>query len=49
MVMAILACCGIIPILGIICSLGAFVCWIMYWVKIAGYSAKIASPQVSTA
>ena len=49
LVMCILVCCGIIPLLGILCSLGAFVCWIIYWVKIAGYSAQIAAPsQVAT-
>jgi hypothetical protein len=41
--MCILACCGIIPILGMLCSLGGLVCWIMYWVKISGYSAKLAA------
>jgi hypothetical protein len=44
MVMCILACCGIIPLLGVLCSLGALVCWIIYWIKIAGFSAKIAQP-----
>ncbi len=42
LVMCILACCGIIPFLGILCSLAALVCWIIYWIKIAGYSGKIA-------
>ena len=42
LIMCILACCSIIPFLGIPCSLGALVCWIIYWIKIAGYSAKIA-------
>jgi hypothetical protein len=42
LIMCILACCSIIPLLGILCSIGALVCWIMYWIKIAGYSAKIA-------
>ena len=42
LVTCILSCCGIIPFLGILCSLGALVCWIIYWVKIAGYSAKLA-------
>ncbi len=41
--MCILSCCGIIPLLGILCSLAAIVCWILYWVKIAGYSKKLAS------
>jgi hypothetical protein len=44
LVMCILGACGIIPILGILCSLGAFVCWIMYWIKIAGFSAKLVAP-----
>jgi len=43
LVMCILACCGIIPILGVLCSLVAFVCWILYWLKIAGYSGKLAA------
>jgi len=34
-------CCGIIPFLGVLCSLGALVCWIMYWLKIAGFSKKL--------
>jgi predicted membrane channel-forming protein YqfA (hemolysin III family) len=49
MVMCILACCGIIPILGILASLGGFVCWILYWVKIAGYSKKIEAPAMPVA
>ena len=40
--MCILSCCGVIPFLGILCTVGALVCWIIYWVKIAGFSAKIA-------
>jgi hypothetical protein len=40
----ILSCCGIIPLLGFLCSLGALVCVILYWIKIAGYSAKLAAP-----
>ena len=49
LIMCILMCCGIIPILGILCSLGGLVCWIMYWVKIAGFSAKIAAPAAAPA
>ena len=44
MIMCILMCCTIIPILGGIAALGYLVCWIMYWIKIAGFSAKIAEP-----
>jgi len=42
MVMCILACCGIIPLIGPLFSLGSLVCWIIYWVKIAGFSKKLA-------
>lgn len=40
--MCILNVCGIIPYLGIIAGLAGFVCWIIYWVKIADYSARLA-------
>ena len=43
LVMCILACCGWIPILGILTGLGTLVCWIVYWVKIAGFSGKLAA------
>jgi hypothetical protein len=42
LVMCILGCCSIIPLLGFFCAIGALICWIMYWVKIAGYSGKLA-------
>ena len=42
--MCILHCCGIIPFLGVLCSLGGLICWIIYWVKIAGFSGKLALP-----
>jgi|ERR1019366_4932309 hypothetical protein len=41
MIMCILFCCGIIPLLGVLCSLGGLVCWIMYWLKIVGFSKKL--------
>ena len=41
MIMCILLCCSIIPILGMFCSLGGLVCWIMYWLKIVGFSKKL--------
>ena len=41
--MGVLACCGIIPVLGVLCSLGGLACWILYWVKVAGYSSKPAT------
>jgi hypothetical protein len=49
MILCILACCGVVPILGILASLAAFVCWILYWVKIAGFSSRIAAPLVPVA
>ena len=42
----ILNVCSIIPFLGILSALAGLVCWIMYWVKIDGYSAKLAFPHV---
>jgi hypothetical protein len=47
LIMCILMCCGIIPLLGILCSLGGLVCWILYWVKIAGFSNQIAAPAAA--
>jgi hypothetical protein len=44
LVYCILIICGIIPILGIFCSIGGLVCWIIYWVKISGISGKLAVP-----
>jgi magnesium-transporting ATPase (P-type) len=41
LIMCVLLCCGIIPLLGMLCSLGGLVCWIMYWLKIAGFSKKL--------
>ncbi len=38
---SILFCCGIIPVLGGLASLAGLVCWIIYWVKIAGYKTKL--------
>ncbi|HVN57565.1 MAG TPA: hypothetical protein VMT63_04655 [Bacteroidales bacterium] len=47
----ILICCSIIPFLGILTAVAGFVCWIIYWVKIADYRSmlrqhKAANPQV---
>jgi hypothetical protein len=35
---------GVIPYIGWLPSTAGFVCWIIYWVKIAGFSDKIAVP-----
>jgi len=43
--MCICTCCGIIPVLGLLASLASMVLWIMYWVKIAGYSQALGQPQ----
>lgn len=43
----ILMLCSFIPILGILCGLAALVCWIMYWVKIAGISNLLAAPAAA--
>jgi ABC-type Fe3+ transport system permease subunit len=40
----VLAVCSIIPVIGIITSIAAFICWIIYWVKISGYSNKLLQP-----
>ena len=42
LIMCILACCGWVPFLGLFTGIGALVCWIVYWVRIAGCSAKLA-------
>jgi hypothetical protein len=45
----ILTICCIVPVLGIFSGLAALVCWILYWVKIAGFSATLAAPPVPVA
>ena len=42
MPMCILSVCSIIPVVGGLASLGYLVCWIIYWVKISGYSKQLA-------
>lgn len=49
LIMCTLACCGLIPVLGVLASLAAFVLWIMYWVKIAGYSQTLGQLQAAVA
>jgi len=41
---SILFVCSVVPVLGILAGLACLVCWIIYWVKIAGYSARLAAP-----
>lgn len=37
----ILYCCSIVPVLGVFAGLGGLICWIIYWVKIAGYKTQL--------
>ena len=39
----ILFCCSIVPMLGSLAAIAGFVCWIIYWVKLAEYKKKISS------
>jgi hypothetical protein len=39
--LAILQICSIIPFLGFLAGIGALICFIMYWVKISGYSNRL--------
>lgn len=39
--MCILSVCGLIPFLGILAALGSLVCWILYWLKIAGFKNRL--------
>ena len=43
----ILYLCGIVPFLGIFSGVAGFVCWILYWVKIANYSSEISLPAAN--
>lgn len=36
---------SIVPYLGTVVGIASFVLWIIYWVKIAGYSNRIAAPE----
>lgn len=42
----ILACCSIIPVLGGLAAIGALVCFIIYWVKIANYKTKLEQTKM---
>ena len=44
--MSICACCGVIPILGLIAGAASLVLWILYWLKVAEYSRMLdGKPQ----
>lgn len=38
-----LSVCGIIPIVGLLAGFAGFICWIIYWVKVAGFSSQLAA------
>ena len=38
---SILYCLSIIPVVGAVISLGAIVCWVLYWIKLAGFKKQI--------
>ena len=42
----VLICCTIVPYLGCLAMVGALVCWIVYWVKLAEYKAKVVRHNV---
>lgn len=44
--MCILQLCGIIPVLGGLAGLAGFICFIIYWVKIAGYKRELERSPV---
>src|SRR5580700_10210960 len=44
--MCILAPCGIIPGIGFLSAIAGFICWIIYWVKISGYSRLLLAPAL---
>lgn len=50
MAYAILSCCGIlswvgVPVLPQLAGLAAFICWIIYWVRMAGYKRELSQHQ----
>jgi len=42
----VLGLCGIIPLVGTFASLGALVCWIIYWTQVAAYKNKFQNNPV---
>jgi hypothetical protein len=41
----ILSLCSIIPFLGTLASIGALICWIMYWIKVEEYRKLVVANQ----
>jgi hypothetical protein len=46
MALAISNCCCLVPFLNLLASLACLVLWIVYWVKIAGFSQVLDGPQL---
>jgi hypothetical protein len=44
--MAISNCCCMVPLLNLLAGLACLVLWIVYWVKIAGFSQVLDGPQL---
>ena len=42
----ILSVCGFVPFIGGLLSLGGFVCWIIFWVKMSGLKTKLENYQL---
>ena len=42
----ILNCLSVIPYVNYVTGIASLICWIIYWVKIAGFSGKIAQPYM---
>lgn len=47
MAWCILGLCGVIPFIGALAGLAALICWILYWVKIAGLTKQL-TPAMSS-
>lgn len=45
MAMSICLCCAIVPVLNLLAGPAALVLWIVYWIKIANYSAMLGDFQ----
>ncbi len=42
MAFSILSACSLIPLINMFTGIASLVCWIIYWMKIAGYSKQLA-------
>jgi len=43
--MCILTACSMLPLIGLLTLLAAFICWICYWVKMVNYSELLAAEK----